>query len=327
MPASLGVMTPSLKGGDSRLRRIWFYLAQMFPLPTMLVTATTYFFAIWFSLQALNGYSPVQVTTTSLRGIASVFLVLLLMRVYDELKDAATDLALGRAGDPLYRDRVLVTGAVTIEDVRWLRWMVTAALVALNVRFAATWASIAFWLLFSVMWLSFNWFFWPRMSKSILLAFVTHNPISLLLGAYVAALFVDRFAAASSPAAAVALVVGMWLPFAVWETSRKIRTPDDETAYQTYSRVLGFRTAALLPALFAALSAACLAGVAIVADAGMVFPGAVVVAAGLVAGRCLQFRAAPSRARANLKPWATSFVLVANVGMVAAIAASRGVAW
>jgi hypothetical protein len=35
-----------------------------------------------------------------------------------------------------------------------------------------------------VMWLSFHWFFWPRMSGHLLLAFVTHNPISLLLGGY-----------------------------------------------------------------------------------------------------------------------------------------------
>jgi 4-hydroxybenzoate polyprenyltransferase len=327
MPASLGVLKPSPKHGDFRLNRIRFYLAQMFPLPTMLLTAATYFLAIWFSLQALNDAAPLRVTWTSARGIASVFLVLLLMRVYDELKDAATDIALGRAGDPLYRDRVLVTGAVKIEDVRWLRWIVTGALVALNLRFDVTWASIAFWLLFGVMWLSFNWFFWPKMSKSILLAFVTHNPISLLLGGYIAALFVDRFGAVTSTAAAVALVVGMWLPFAVWETSRKIRTPEDETAYQTYSRALGFRNAALMPALFASLSAACLAGVAIAADTGLVFPVAVLSVAALVAGRCLQFRAAPSRDRANLKPWATVFVLVANAGMVAAMAASRGVSW
>ena len=46
-----------------------------------------------------------RLTWASVRGIATVALFLLLMRLYDELKDAETDMQLGRAGDPLYRDR------------------------------------------------------------------------------------------------------------------------------------------------------------------------------------------------------------------------------
>ena len=108
----------------------------------MFVVAACHFFALWFALQALGTLTPVRLTSTSLRGVASVMLFLLLMRLYDELKDAKTDIALGRAGDPLYRDRVLVTGAVRIEDVKWLRWLVTAALVAMNLQPRLGWATI-----------------------------------------------------------------------------------------------------------------------------------------------------------------------------------------
>jgi 4-hydroxybenzoate polyprenyltransferase len=311
----------------TRLGRMSLYIGQMFPLPAMFVGAASYFFALWFALQALGGITPVRATTTSLRGVASVMLFLLLMRLYDELKDAKSDIALGRAGDPLYRDRVLVTGAVRIEDVQWLRWMVTAALVAVNLQPRLTWATAAFWLTFGVMWCSFNWFFWPPMSRHLLVAFVTHNPISLLLGAYVVALFADAFGPERLSASVAFLLVGLWLPVAVWETARKIRAPEDETTYQTYSRLLGWRVAALLPATFAIASAVLLVLVGRAAGLGPAFPLVVGVAAGLVALRCALFWAAPSSHRANLKPWAMLFVLAANAGLAIAIAASRGVTW
>jgi len=314
-------------GIGPRMARIRLYVGQMFPLPAMIVSAASHFFAIWFTLQALGDIAPVRATWTSLRGVASVTLFLLLMRLYDELKDARTDIALGRAGDPLYRDRVLVTGAVRIEDVQWLRWMVTAALIALNLEPRLTWTTIAFWVAFGVMWCSFNWFFWPRVSQHLLLAFVTHNPISLLLGAYVVALFVDEFNPARLGSAVALLAIGLWLPIATWETSRKIRAPEDETSYQTYSRVLGWRVAAFLPAIFAAGSALALSMVARAAGLGPIFPTIVGAAAGLVVLRCALFRVAPSRARANLKPWAMLFVFVANAGLAVAMALSRGLTW
>jgi hypothetical protein len=314
-------------GTSARAARIWLYVRQMFPLPAMLVNAASHFLAIWFTLQALSGPAPVAVTWTSLRGIASVLLFLLLMRLYDELKDASTDIALGRAGDPLYRDRVLVTGAVRIEDVQWLRWMVTAALIALNLEPRLSWTTVAFWVAFGAMWCSFNWFFWPKVAQRLLLAFVTHNPLSLLLGAYVVALFADRFGPDRLGGPIALLLIGLWLPIATWETSRKIRAPGDETSYQTYSRVLGWRIAAFLPAAFAIASALALAAVARAAGLGLAFPTVIAAAAGLVALRCGLFRVAPSRRRANLKPWAMLFVLTANAGLAIAVAASRGVTW
>jgi 4-hydroxybenzoate polyprenyltransferase len=298
----------------------------MFPLEQMVPYAALHFFAIWFTLQALAALPVVRVTWTALIGVCSVTLFLLLMRLYDELKDAATDIALGRAGDPLYRDRVLVTGAVRLEDVKLLRWMVTAALVILNLRPNLTWGHLAFWVVFGVMWLSFNWFFWPRMSRYLLAAFVTHNPISLLLGGYIVALFADRFGA-DRVIGAVPLLVGLWLPMAAWETSRKVRAPEDETTYQTYSRVLGWKVAGLLPAVFVAGSAIALVLTGSRAGFGPVFTAAIAAAAAVVAVRCAMFRLAPSTRTANLKPWAMLYATVANAGLVIAVFGSRDVMW
>jgi 4-hydroxybenzoate polyprenyltransferase len=307
--------------------RLALYLGQMFPLQQMLPYAACHFFAIWFALQALAGLPSVRVTWTALRGVTTVLLFLLLMRLYDELKDAATDLALGRSGDPLYRDRVLVTGAVRIDDVKRLRWAVTVALIALNVWPGATRAALAFSLLFGVGWLSFHWFFWPRVARHLLLAFVTHNPIALLLGAYVVALFADTFGSEHVDGRAALLLIGLWLPMAAWETSRKIRAPEDETTYQTYSRVLGWKTAAILPAAFAIGSAVALVTIAMQAGLGAAFPVAIAAACAVVVWRCARFRSAPSRRSADLKPWAMLYATAANLGLVVAVLVNKRILW
>jgi 4-hydroxybenzoate polyprenyltransferase len=307
--------------------RLVLYLEQMFPLQQMVPYAAVHFLAIWLALQALADLPSVRFTSAAIRGVATVLLFLLLMRLYDELKDAATDIALGRSGDPLYRDRVLVTGAVRIEDIKRLRWAVTAVLVVLNLWPGVTWATLAFGVLFGVSWLSFHWFFWPAVSRHLLLAFVTHNPISLLLDAYVVALFADTFGVDRVDSRAVLLLIGLWLPMAAWETSRKIRTPEDETSYSTYSRVLGWKTAAALPAVFSIGSAAALVIAGMQAGLHPAFSVVIGAACAIVVWRCALFRAAPSRRHADLKPWAMLYATVANVGLVAAVLVSKRVAW
>jgi 4-hydroxybenzoate polyprenyltransferase len=289
--------------------------------------AACHFLAVWFTLQVLGGSAPVRLTWTSLRGIATVALFLLLMRLYDELKDADTDIRLGRAGDPWYRDRALVTGAVRLEDVKLLRWLVTILLVAINLPGGIGWASAAFWTVFLVTWLSFQWFFWPRMSEYLLVAFVTHNPISVLLGAYIVGLFVDTFGTGRVNSVAIALLVGLWFPTAAWETARKVRVPEDETSYRTYSQVLGWKVAAVLPAAFVIGSASMLVVVSRAAGLSIVFPIVIVSAALIVVWRCLLFRVAPTSARAQLKPWAILYATTANAALLVAAAARGGVTW
>ncbi len=236
-------------------------------------------------------------------------------------------MALGRSGDPLYRDRVLVTGAVRIEDIKLLRWIVTVALVALNIWPPVTYGTLAFWILFGSGWLSFHWFFWPLVSRHILLAFATHNPIALLVGAYVVALFADTFGPHLVDGRAALVLLGLWLPMAAWETSRKIRPPEDETTYQTYSLVLGWKVAALLPAVFSIGSASVLAVVGMQAGLAPAFFVAIGGACAALVWRCLLFRSAPSRRHAALKPWAMIYATVANVGLVVAVLGSRRELW
>src|SRR5262249_33677368 len=157
---------------------------------------------------------------------------------------------------------------------------------------------------YASIWLSFHWFFWPRIKQSLPLAFLTHNPITAVCSLYVVALSLRSLGEHAlheigAPALG-ALVVGLWFPIAAWETSRKVRLPEDETEYTTYSKVLGWKTAALVPAGFVAVSASCVAFAALRAGAGTVYLALLGAVAGVTMGRSVLLRLAPTRARTNL---------------------------
>jgi hypothetical protein len=300
----------------------------MFPPLVMLPAGVAMVGAVHGTLQALAGPGPLSFGWRSWAGAASAVLFMLLMRVYDELKDVETDLALGRAGDPRYKDRPIVTGAVLVEDVRLLRWVVTGLLVLLNAGLGWPLPGLAFVLAFALMWLSFRWFFWPAIQRDLLLAFATHNPLTAVVILYVAAVWAGEAGLGRlDPASTALLVLGLWLPVSAWETSRKIRVPEDETTYQTYSLLLGWKVAPFLPLGFGAAAAACLALVARRAGFAWGYPLALGAAWLVLALACLRFRLAPTRARARLQPFAELFSVVASLGLLVAAVAERGVSW
>lgn len=302
----------------SRWLRMWRYLLVMFPPHFMLLTGVAKFYAVYCSLQALAGNGPIRITLASVAGAFSVVLFSLLMRIYDELKDAAADTRLGRAGDPRYRDRPIVTGAITIADLVVLRWLTTAALIIINVPLGR-WPMVGFAVLFLVTWLSFKWFFWPKIATHLLLAFLTHNPISLLFGAYIVAIFAGDFGSTSVDAWVWALLLIVWAPLGAWETSRKIRAPEDETDYQTYSQLFGWRLAPFVPVAFICLGT--VSALLLAARIGLAwFFAAVVIAASLVpVYRCIAFRLSPSRNTARIQPFVELYAVVLDLGLLAAI--------
>jgi 4-hydroxybenzoate polyprenyltransferase len=243
-------------------------------------------------------------------------LITLLLRVYDELKDVEVDLRLGRAGDPRYKDRAIVTGHILPEDLIALRWWVTALIIAINLPLGVPYPLLAFTGLFGVTWLSFKWFFWPAVSKNLLLAFATHNPMTLLVFAYVLALYVHDFGTAGLSLDALWLALAFWLPMAAWETSRKVRRPEDETDYQTYSKLLGWKLAGALPAAFAVGAAASMIAVARATGLSPIFMVIVAVTAAVFVAACLRFLLRPSTASSNLKPYSEIYMIVSTVGLM-----------
>jgi 4-hydroxybenzoate polyprenyltransferase len=312
-------------GPSSRGRRIARFFGHMFPPAVYVPSSLANFAAIYFSLQAFASEAPLRVGWRALGGATTVLLFTLLLRLYDELKDVESDLRLGRAGDPRFKDRPVVTGAIRVEDLVALRWGTTLALVAINLPLGFPWPFVAFVALFALTWLSFKWFFTPAISRSLLLAFVTHNPLTLAVAGYVIAVYCRDFGADRLTVWTLPLLGAAWFPIAAWETSRKIRPPSEETAYQTYSQVLGWKIAPFLPAGFLLLSATSYLLVARAAGLGIIYPAAVVVSAALAIAACLRFRFAPSAKSAHLRPYVELHAVVASVGLAVALGLRLGI--
>jgi 4-hydroxybenzoate polyprenyltransferase len=291
----------------------------MFPLWVYVPAAAANFAAVYFGVQALAGRERLEWTWRAVGGAATTLLFFLILRVYDELKDVETDLRLGRAGDPRYENRPIVTGRIQVSDLKFLRWVITAVLMLLNLPLGFPLPLLAFAGVFLLTWLSFHWFFWPPMSRNLLLAFATHNPLALAVGAYAAAVAAKDYGAAVPADLLIVLLIGMWTAAATWETSRKIRHRPDETDYVTYSKILGPRAAALLPMGFVLISASSLISIAERADLTWLYPAVVAAAAGLQILACVRFELFPSTASANLRPYAELYSLVAYAGLPIAL--------
>ncbi|HYV44491.1 MAG TPA: hypothetical protein VFA20_06490 [Myxococcaceae bacterium] len=304
--------------------RLMDYIAAQFPPAVYVPSSVASFLSVYLSLQALALPGRMVVSLRAAAGAASVLLFMLLLRVNDELKDLDSDRRLASEGDARYVNRPTVTGRVRPEDLHALRALCTGALVVLNVAQASLWVLLGFAVTYGVIWLSARWFFWPAIRSNLLLAFATHNPITLVVGLYVMSVFAADFGAGRIGGGAPWVILTAWLPVAAWELSRKVRPPGAETSYQTYSSMLGWKVAAWLPAVVVSAGAACALQVAGAVGLGRAFPVAVVAAALVVIGACARFRLRPTARSANLRPVVELFALVTTVGLPVALVIARG---
>jgi 4-hydroxybenzoate polyprenyltransferase len=309
----------------SRAGRINDYLALTFPPLLMLPAAAISFASVYFLLEALGRHARLEYTWSAVRAMLTCLLMSLLFRIYDELKDVETDRRLGAAGDPKYMERPIVRGLVDEGDLQALRWIVSG-LALLVSSFSGTVLLVAFLALYAVMWMSSRWYFWPKMKDRLILAFVTHNPMTLLLQAYGALAYIVEFGlGALSMGQLAATLIAQQGVASAWELARKIRAPEEETDYVTYSKVLGWRTASLLPMIAVAISTVCIVWVSALAGLSVVYLGAVVLCAVVVLGALLRFRIAPSPGRAKLRPYVEAMAGVMGVGGFVALIVRWGV--
>ncbi|MDH3216799.1 MAG: hypothetical protein OEN01_10970 [Candidatus Krumholzibacteria bacterium] len=224
-------------GFVSRMR---LYLAEMYPIPARLVIAGLLYLGFASLLQRIHHIEASFVSRYTLIGVWSVFSLLLILRLMDELKDLDVD-------RELFCDRPVPSGRVLETDI-------VTSLVVVMVLFVAANLSVgpALWVALVVLGyalLMFRYFFIPDiLRKYLLLNLATHNPIIPIMFIYVVILFsveqglVVRRLAWLYSLLAIALY---WAPSFAWEIARKIRASEEETAYVTYSQILGRRGAVL----------------------------------------------------------------------------------
>jgi 4-hydroxybenzoate polyprenyltransferase len=278
-------------------RRLWIYLREMFPLGKHVPLLLVSYLGLYCSLQAVAGASALVLDGVAVIGFVGYFGISLVMRVFDEFKDRELDRV-------LFPHRPFPRGAVHASDLVALAGGAFALGVALNLR--EGWLLWPYLAMFGFAWLTFKWFFLEQRHRdSLLLSFVTHQPLGLFVNAYVVAVAWHALHGAPPQSLNAEWLLPMFaffFPISAWETSRKIRAPDRETAYVTYSSLLGPRRATLMPLVFIALTAGLLMRLVVLLD----FAPWAFWAIGLVglghAAVCGRFIVTPSDANNRIRP-------------------------
>jgi 4-hydroxybenzoate polyprenyltransferase len=283
--------------------RLRVYFAEMYPLPLRVATAAFLGASFTRLLARTHGGRFAPASAETARAAAAVFTVALVLRLMDELKDRDVDRA-------LFPSRPLPSGRVRVSDIVACLGLAVLAWVALHVGSGPAALSAAAVLAYAL--LMFRWFFAPGWMRPRLLAtLATHTPVVPLMLLHLAVLFATSGACGGRlRPAAVALLVGQyWGAVFAWEIARKIRAPEEEGDYVTYSRRLGRGGAVVLAG--AAQSVSVAAGAALTVSAGL-RPAALVVLLGglsLCGFAYARFLLRPVPAHSRLQPFAEAFSL------------------
>ncbi len=219
------------------LGRVWTYVREMYPVPSRLLVAVILFFEIYFVLLLNYGVTDLSVGVQEVVGTWTVFAFLLMLRVADDLKDQVVD-------RELFPNRPLPSGRVTLRDLRILLVVIVAVTTVLNVAYMNN--LVFFVVLYAYGAAMSVWFFArAKIQPNLFLALITHNPVMMVLNLYIISFGVLKYALEPFTWTTFLLAWTMYFPGLIWEVARKIRSPRNETSYVTYSKLWGYRTAAL----------------------------------------------------------------------------------
>ncbi len=298
-------------------RRMKDYLGEMFPLAGVLASSCLLALACNVMLGRIHRLRPSLYSPAVVIGAGSLFLMLLILRLMDELKDRDLD-------RELFPHRPLASGRVFPSDIRLSLGAAAALFFALNLASPRALGTAV--LAFAYSFLMFRFFFIPRiLRRNLLLALATHNPIVPILILHLVNLFAvgHLYGLRSLAVRPVLLLVAMyWSALFAWEISRKIRAPEEEDAYVTYSRVLGPAGAVALAAgaqtialviglhFYRALSLSAALPVILLAGYGTAMYGH------------LRFLIHPGPSTSKLKGFAQGYILILQAAILAGYLAS-----
>ncbi len=304
--------------GETYLRRMGIYCAEMFPLRTRLTASFLLYISFAALLSRIHHVGLDLLSATTALGIWNVFSVMFILRLMDELKDLEID-------RKLFPLRPVPSGRVLQGDIKFTLGVMIAAYVSLNlVAGGPLWAPLV---VLGYMLLMFRYFFMPDILRAhLFLNLATHNPVIpiLLLSLSVCFLHARGLDLPSAQWLQTGLLVAMyWGAFFAWEVSRKIRSAPEENAYVTYSRLLGRPGAIALAG--GVQSVAFGIGIYLfnALQLSVVYPLVLSVAFLVTVYRHALFLRSPGRRTSNLGPVAERYIL----GIIIAGTIELGIAW
>ncbi len=217
------------------LKRINIYCREMFPIIPRLLLALILFFEIYFIILLNNGITNFTIGIEEFIGGFTVFSFLLLLRIADDFKDYEHDCR-------LFSHRPLPSNRVYKKDLKLFLIVLISITALLNIVFMNN--VFFFILLYTYGFFMAMWFFQKhKIQKSLPLALITHNPVQIILNIYVISYTCIKYAINPFSLVVVLTCFTLYFPALIWEITRKIRAPKEETEYVTYSKLFGYQKA------------------------------------------------------------------------------------
>ena len=217
------------------LKRLNIYFKEMYPIIPRLLLGGIIFFEIYFIILLNNGVTDFHITAAEFIGGFTVISFLCWLRIADDFKDYELDCR-------LFRERPLPSGRVKKKDLAIFISILIAVTVILNVCFMNNIPFFLFLYIYGT--LMSMWFFQKKkIQKSLPLALVTHNPVQMIMNIYIISFTCIKYGLSAITLTTVLAAFTLYFPALIWEISRKIKAPEDETEYVTYSKLFGYRRA------------------------------------------------------------------------------------
>lgn len=216
-------------------KRLDIYLKEMFPLVPRLLLGFVLFFEIYFLVILTNDVPKINVSYEEFIGGYTIFVFLLNLRIADEFKDREVDLK-------LFSHRPYPSGRVYTKDLAFLMITTLLSSVILNFLFLDNFIYFVILILYGTM-MSLWFFNKHKIQKSLVLALITHNPVQIFMNLYIISFACIKYDLQIFTFVNFVIALTLYFPGLIWEVSRKIKAPKDETEYVTYSKLFGYKKA------------------------------------------------------------------------------------
>ncbi|MBQ8966887.1 prenyltransferase [Ruminococcus sp.] len=218
------------------LKRLNIYFKEMYPLLPRLILGIIVFGEIYFIVLLNHGVTKFNIGIPEFVGAFTVFSFLCWLRIADDFKDYELDCR-------LFAHRPLPSGRVTKKDLAIFCGCLIALTAVLNLVFMNNFPFFLFLYIYGT--LMSLWFFSKKkIQKSLPLALVTHNPVQMIMNIYIISFAIIKYDLKIVTLQNIMAVMTLYFPALIWEVTRKIRAPKDETEYVTYSKLFGYKKAA-----------------------------------------------------------------------------------
>lgn len=217
------------------LKRLRIYFKEMYPLIPRLALGFIIFGEIYFIVLLNYGVKDFYIGIQEAVGGFTVFSFLLWLRIADDFKDYELDCR-------LFPQRPLPSGRVKKKDLAVFVVILISATVVLNIIFMNNFWFFLFLYVYGT--LMSLWFFQrKKIQKSLPLALITHNPVQMIMNIYIISFTCIKYHLKGVTWITFLAAWTLYFPALIWEISRKIRAPQEETEYVTYSSLFGYKKA------------------------------------------------------------------------------------